>query len=151
MRDWVQAAFAKQMDLGYEAPDEPVEVEGNPVMLREMLSNLIDNAIRYTPAGGRITVRVRHEKAARLVHLEVEDTGLGIPVAERSRVIERFYRILGREGDGSGLWACDRSRDCDDARRRADYRRQRVSELSTAGGNARTRQFACAGTGQDLP
>lgn len=91
------------MDLGYEAPDEPVEVEGNPVMLREMLSNLIDNAIRYTPAGGRITVRVRHEKAARLVHLEVEDTGLGIPVAERSRVIERFYRILGREGDGSGL------------------------------------------------
>ncbi|KAA1008967.1 HAMP domain-containing protein [Paraburkholderia panacisoli] len=103
VRDWVQAALAKQMDLGYEAPDEPVEVDGNPVMLREMLSNLIDNAIRYTPPGGRITVRVRHDAAARLVHLEVEDTGLGIPVAERSRVIERFYRILGREGDGSGL------------------------------------------------
>ncbi|HEY2607640.1 MAG TPA: sensor histidine kinase N-terminal domain-containing protein [Paraburkholderia sp.] len=103
VRDWVQAALAKQMDLGYEAPDEPVEVDGNPVMLREMLSNLIDNAIRYTPSGGRITVRVRHDAAARLVHLEVEDTGLGIPVAERSRVIERFYRILGREGDGSGL------------------------------------------------
>jgi two-component system sensor histidine kinase TctE len=106
VRDWVQAALAKQMDLGYEAPDEaaePVEVDGNPVMLREMLSNLIDNAIRYTPPGGRITVRVRHDPAARLVHLEVEDTGLGIPLAERSRVIERFYRILGREGDGSGL------------------------------------------------
>jgi len=103
VRDWVQAALAKQMDLGYEAPEEPVEVDGNPVMLREMLSNLIDNAIRYTPAGGRITVRVRHDAAARLVHLEVEDTGLGIPAAERSRVVERFYRILGREGDGSGL------------------------------------------------
>jgi two-component system sensor histidine kinase TctE len=103
VREWVQAALAKQMDIGYEAPDEPVEVAGNPVMLREMLSNLIDNAIRYTPAGGRITVRVRHDAAARLVHLEVEDTGLGIPASERSRVVERFYRILGREGDGSGL------------------------------------------------
>jgi two-component system sensor histidine kinase TctE len=109
VRDWVQAALARHMDLGYEAPetpeapDVPVEVDGNPVMLREMLSNLIDNAIRYTPDGGRITVRVRHDAAGRRVHLEVEDTGLGIPVAERSRVIERFYRILGREGDGSGL------------------------------------------------
>ncbi|MBC8739218.1 HAMP domain-containing protein [Paraburkholderia sp. UCT31] len=103
VREWVQAALAKQMDIGYEAPDEPVEVAGNPVMLREMLSNLIDNAIRYTPAGGRITVRVQHDAPARLVHLEVEDTGLGIPASERSRVVERFYRILGREGDGSGL------------------------------------------------
>jgi two-component system sensor histidine kinase TctE len=101
--DWVQPALAKQMDLGYEGPDDPVEVDGNPVMLREMLSNLIDNAIRYTPAGGRITVRVRPEPATQTVHLEVEDTGLGIPEAERARVIERFYRILGREGDGSGL------------------------------------------------
>ncbi|MFP6558035.1 sensor histidine kinase N-terminal domain-containing protein [Paraburkholderia sp. B3] len=111
VRDWVQPALAKRMDLGYEGPrgggDEEdsaaLEVDGNPVMLREMLSNLIDNAIRYTPPGGRITVRVRPEPDARLVHLEVEDTGLGIPAAERERVIERFYRILGREGDGSGL------------------------------------------------
>jgi len=100
----VQAALAKRMDLGYEEPPFPVEVEGNVVMLREMLSNLIDNAIRYTPADGRITVRVRiDDHDLDLVHLEVEDTGLGIPVAERERVVERFYRILGREGDGSGL------------------------------------------------
>ncbi len=73
-------------------------------MLREMLSNLIDNAIRYTPPGGRITVRVRSETTdTRHFVLEVEDTGLGIPAAERERVLERFYRILGREGDGSGL------------------------------------------------
>lgn len=119
VRDWVQPALAKRMDLGYEGPDNPgaderetaedapdnapVLVDGNPVMLREMLSNLIDNAIRYTPAGGRITVRVRPEPAARAVHLEVEDTGIGIPAAERERVLERFYRILGRDGDGSGL------------------------------------------------
>jgi two-component system sensor histidine kinase TctE len=104
VRDWVQAALAKRMDLGYEEPPFPVEVEGNVVMLREMLSNLIDNAIRYTPAGGRITVRVRtDDNDLDLVHLEVEDTGLGIPAAERTRVVERFYRILGREGDGSGL------------------------------------------------
>ena len=104
VRDWVQAALAKQMDIGYEEPPQPVEVEGNVVMLREMLSNLIDNAIRYTPTGGRITVRVRLDEGnLDLVHLEVEDTGLGIPAAERQRVVERFYRILGREGDGSGL------------------------------------------------
>jgi two-component system sensor histidine kinase TctE len=103
VRDWVQAALAKQMDLGYEGPEEAVEIDGNPVMLREMLSNLIDNAIRYTPVGGRITVRVRPDATSQQVHLEVEDTGLGIPVAERERVVERFYRILDREGDGSGL------------------------------------------------
>ncbi|MGS0893624.1 sensor histidine kinase N-terminal domain-containing protein [Burkholderia stagnalis] len=107
VRDWVQAALAKRMDLGYEGPDDDdhatLDVDGNPVMLREMLGNLIDNAIRYTPEGGRITVRVRAERAARLAHLEVEDTGPGIPAAERERVVERFYRILGREGDGSGL------------------------------------------------
>ncbi|MEX3962457.1 sensor histidine kinase N-terminal domain-containing protein [Paraburkholderia sp. EG286B] len=116
VRDWVQPALAKQMDLGYEGPETAcdseeddgeaaarIEVDGNPVMLREMLSNLIDNAIRYTPAGGRITVRVRPEPAAGAVHLEVEDTGMGIPSAERERVLERFYRILGRDGEGSGL------------------------------------------------
>jgi two-component system sensor histidine kinase TctE len=103
VRDWVRAALAKQMDLGYEGPDAPVFVDGNPVMLREMLSNAIDNAIRYTPAGGRITVRVAAQPAAGLVDLEIEDTGPGIAPAERPKVVERFYRILGREGDGSGL------------------------------------------------
>ncbi|WP_206997430.1 sensor histidine kinase [Trinickia mobilis] len=103
VRDWVQPALAKQMDLGYEGPDAPVTVDGNAVMLREMLSNLLDNAIRYTPEGGRITVRVRLDGPNQEVHLEVEDTGPGIPPAERTRVLERFYRILGREGDGSGL------------------------------------------------
>ncbi|WP_246795882.1 sensor histidine kinase [Burkholderia perseverans] len=115
VRDWMQAAFARRMDLGYEGPDAdgepagtvPLAIDGNPVMLREMLGNLIDNAIRYTPEGGRITVRVRAEPdgdaAPARIHLEVEDTGPGIPAHERGRVLERFYRILGRDGDGSGL------------------------------------------------
>ncbi|WP_186083338.1 sensor histidine kinase [Burkholderia gladioli] len=129
VRDWVQAAFARRMDLGYEGPDDqdvqapaPI-IDGHAVMLREMLGNLIDNAIRYTPEGGRITVRLHVEPGVRLdatgavvrafdnagagqagvAHIEVEDTGPGIPAHERGRVLERFYRILGRDGEGSGL------------------------------------------------
>jgi two-component system sensor histidine kinase TctE len=66
-----------------------------------MLSNLIDNALRYTPAGGAVTVRVRRSEHEGVV--EVEDTGPGIPPAERSHVFERFYRILGSSAEGSGL------------------------------------------------
>ena len=71
------------------------------MMLRELLGNLIDNALRYTPAGGSVTVRVRSTPEQAI--LEVEDTGPGIPQAERSHVFERFYRILGSNVDGSGL------------------------------------------------
>jgi two-component system sensor histidine kinase TctE len=100
VQDWVQASFAHRIDLGFEAPPEPVQIVGNPTMLRELLSNLIDNALRYTPAGGSVTVRVR---AGEQGCLEVEDTGPGIPPQERERVFERFYRILGSSADGSGL------------------------------------------------
>jgi len=72
-------------------------------MLREMLSNLIDNALRYTPEGGSVTVRVRANAIDEQAILEVEDTGPGIPPAERSHVFERFYRILGSNVEGSGL------------------------------------------------
>ncbi|WP_153101243.1 sensor histidine kinase [Paraburkholderia hayleyella] len=105
VREWVPTALAKTMDLGYEGPDTPLAINGNALMLREMLANLLDNAIRYTPPGGRITVRVRPglTSSSRDIYLEIEDTGPGIPSSERAHVIERFYRILGREGDGSGL------------------------------------------------
>jgi len=100
-QDWVLPALAKQMDLGFEEPAARVMLAGNPLMLREMLGNLLDNAIRYTPAGGRITLRVG--ATVNTAWVEVEDTGPGIPVGERGHVLERFYRILGRAGEGSGL------------------------------------------------
>ena len=101
VQDWVQASFAHSIDLGFEAQDETIVVAANPLMLRELLSNLIDNALRYTPRGGSVTVRVR--SAAGVAMLEVEDTGPGIAPSERARVFERFYRILGSGAPGSGL------------------------------------------------
>jgi two-component system sensor histidine kinase TctE len=101
VQDWVQASFQYQIDLGFEAPDQAIAIDGNAVMLREMLSNLIDNALRYTPAGGSVTVRVREDGGQAII--EVEDTGPGIAPAERGHVFERFYRILGSGIQGSGL------------------------------------------------
>lgn len=101
VRDWVPASFNHRIDLGYEGPDDGIAIAGNPTMLREMLSNLIDNALRYTPPGGAVTVRVR--AAGGMAVLEVEDTGPGIPETERAHVFERFYRILGSTAEGSGL------------------------------------------------
>lgn len=103
VHDWVPASFAHRIDLGFEQPGYPVMVLGNPLMLRELLSNLIDNALRYTPPGGSVTVRVRSDAGDNRAILEVEDTGPGIPSAERARVFERFYRILGSNVAGSGL------------------------------------------------
>jgi two-component system sensor histidine kinase TctE len=101
VQEWVQASFAHKIDLGFEPPEEQVEIAGNALMLRELLSNLIDNALRYTPPGGSVTVRVRRDGHDAL--LEVEDTGPGIAPAERGHVFERFYRILGSQAQGSGL------------------------------------------------
>jgi two-component system sensor histidine kinase TctE len=103
VHDWVQMSFARAIDLGFEQPDHPLMVQGNPTMLRELLGNLIDNALHYTPAGGTVTVRVRADAERRLAILEVEDTGPGIAPSERAHVFERFYRILGSHIQGSGL------------------------------------------------
>ncbi|HEU4853086.1 MAG TPA: sensor histidine kinase N-terminal domain-containing protein [Telluria sp.] len=101
VQDWVGASFTSRIDLGFEDHDPAAHVQGNPVMLRELLSNLIDNALRYTPAGGSVTVRVRSDDGRAI--LEVEDTGPGIAASERAHVFERFYRILGNNAPGSGL------------------------------------------------
>jgi two-component system sensor histidine kinase TctE len=99
-RDWVPRARAKDIDLGFEAAPAPAWIEGNALLLREALNNLLDNAVAYTRSGGRVTVRVL--AGARVV-LEVEDNGIGIDDADRERVFERFFRVLGTEADGSGL------------------------------------------------
>lgn len=101
--DWLPKAWAKQIDLGFEEPGPPVTISGNATMLAEMLNNLLDNAIRYTPDGGHVTVRVTTAPFEPFVFIDVDDTGPGIPVAERERVMQRFYRILGTQAEGSGL------------------------------------------------
>jgi len=103
VREWVQVALARQIDLGFEQANEPVLLQGNPTLLRELLNNLIDNALRYTQSGGSVTVRLRTDGARALAILEVEDNGPGIAPGERTHVFERFYRILGSQVEGSGL------------------------------------------------
>lgn len=102
-REWVPEALARGIDLGFEEPPHAVLVRGNTLMLSELLKNLIDNALRYTPRQGTVTVRVATDQYGHYASLEVEDTGPGIPEGERLLVFERFYRILGSEADGSGL------------------------------------------------
>ncbi len=100
-QNWVHEAMARQIDLGLEGDDSPLLIKGNALLLAELLNNLIDNALRYTPSGGTVTVRVRQEADGAL--LEVEDNGRGIPEDERGLVFDRFYRVLGTSTDGSGL------------------------------------------------
>ena len=99
--NWVQMALEKNIDIGYEGESAAVEVQGDAASLTEMLNNLIDNAIRYTPVGGHITVSV--SAARHGAELSVEDNGPGIDPQHRERVFERFYRILGSGQSGSGL------------------------------------------------
>lgn len=97
----VPAALAKEIDLGFESALDQLPIQGEPHLLREMLTNLVDNALRYTPRGGRVTLSVRPADSG--AELWVEDNGPGIPAAERARVFERFYRILGSQEEGCGL------------------------------------------------
>jgi two-component system sensor histidine kinase TctE len=93
-------ALARGLDLGLEA-DVAVWVRGDAPMIREMVVNLIDNAVRYTPDNGIVTAAVREEQGKAV--FTVADSGPGIPVEERARVFERFYRVAPAQGEGSGL------------------------------------------------
>jgi len=102
--DFVPSALKKGIDLGLESSDDAIQPDGNAVLLREMLSNLVDNGIKYTPGGGSVTVSVRlDESDPDVILLSVQDDGPGIPVDARERVFERFYRMLGTNTEGSGL------------------------------------------------
>lgn len=111
VRDFVPRALEQRLDLGYEGPGaegdttptEGSRVLGQPLLLREMLRNLVDNALHYTPAGGVVTVRLTCDPFGQVVVLQVEDSGPGIPVGERELVLQPFYRVLGSNVDGSGL------------------------------------------------
>lgn len=98
--EWAVKALEKHIDLGFEASTHALPVSAAPLLLHEMLGNLIDNAIKYTPHGGQVTVRTLAGPAATV---EVEDSGPGIAAEARTQVFDRFYRVLGNEADGSGL------------------------------------------------
>jgi len=87
------------IDMGIEA--QPARVNGSARLLEDLLGNLVDNALNYTPAEGRVTVRSGLQDGS--PYLEVEDDGPGIPEAERVRVRQRFYRLPGTPGRGCGL------------------------------------------------
>lgn len=109
--DLAQAARVVLTDLGPSAYDRGVELElvapapvfvrGEETLLQVMVRNLVDNAVRYSPGGSRVAVRLSMQKEQ--ARLEVVDQGPGIPAAEREQVLQRFYRIVGTEASGSGL------------------------------------------------
>ncbi len=98
-REWTPRALTAEIDLGYEG-EGSVQVLGEKLLLREVLNNLIDNALHYAGGGATLTVRVRTEGSHCL--LEVEDNGPGLAVADMPRVFERFWRASELPG-GCGL------------------------------------------------
>jgi two-component system sensor histidine kinase TctE len=98
--EWVPEAYRKGIDLGFEGPERPITIEGDAFRLQELLNNLIDNAIRYSRAGGRVTIAVADEPTP---HFSVSDDGPTIPTEERQRIFDRFHRLLGSGSEGVGL------------------------------------------------
>ena len=104
--EWVTLAIEKNIDLGFAstfkaANINSANINGNAVLLRELINNLIDNAIHYTPAGGKITVGIKQSDAT--IDLTVKDNGIGIAPSNQALVFERFYRVLGTQQAGCGL------------------------------------------------
>lgn len=135
----VPRAMARNIDLGFEGQQDeaaPINFLAAPLLLCEMIDNLIDNAIKYTPPGGRVTVRVGVSHGP---VIEVEDTGIGIPMQERTHVFERFYRALGTDVDGSGLGLAI-------VREIADLHRIRIEVLDNPQGQGTIFRLYCANT-----
>jgi two-component system, OmpR family, sensor histidine kinase TctE len=98
---WVPEALKKNIDLGFEAASTSVAVFGDRHSLGELFNALLDNAIRYTPENGRITLTTSRTDGSAMAR--VEDNGPGIPPEQRERVFERFFRVLGSGQPGCGL------------------------------------------------
>jgi len=98
--EWIPRALKRDIDFGLIVPDSPVRITGDDRLLSELLSNLIDNALRYSKPAGRVSVIV---EAGPQPKLAVQDDGPGIPEDERVRIFERFYRMPGSDGEGCGL------------------------------------------------
>lgn len=104
LESFLDSALCKGLDLGLEA--DAAHVTGHEWSLRELISNLLDNAIKYTPHGGQVTLRCgKRALGGRGVraYIEVEDDGPGVHVSEYTRLTQRFYRIPGGMAEGTGL------------------------------------------------
>ncbi|TFW29160.1 ATP-binding protein [Massilia horti] len=100
LEDLMPLAESKRIDIGVEGAQD-VKVWVSELELTAVVKNLVDNAIRYTEDGGRVDLSVSQDAGSAV--LCIQDTGPGIPLAERSRVFDPFYRVLGSEQTGSGL------------------------------------------------
>jgi len=131
--DWVPKALQRHIDISFEGLTQPLYVQGDEVLLRELLANLLDNAICYGHERGNILVKVECQSTP---NLSVEDDGPGIPEVEMDKVFERFYRIPGSPGDGCGLGLAI-------VKELADLHKARValSRANTAGGTRITLVF----------
>ena len=102
--DLMENAAARQIDLTFNRCGEELEVEGDREGLLQAVVNLLDNAVKYTPEGGRVEISLQREDSRAII--EVKDTGIGIDPADRQRIFERFYRVdkaRSRELGGTGL------------------------------------------------
>jgi two-component system sensor histidine kinase TctE len=99
--EWAPQAIKNGIDLGFEG-SEAVIINAEPDRLRELINNLIDNAVRYSRQGGRVTVAVSRAEDGHGL-LSISDDGPSIPPEERTRIFERIHRLLGGHTEGSGL------------------------------------------------
>ena len=105
VREAVPKALERRIDLGYEGvePGQAPLLTGQPVLLGELVRNLVDNALQYTPAGGSATARVLLDPFGQVLVLQVEDSGPGVLESDREQIFQPFYRALGTGVDGTGL------------------------------------------------
>ena len=105
VRELVPRALERRIDLGYEGvqPGEVAPILAQPVLLGELVRNLLDNALQYTPEGGSATARVLPDPLGQAMILQIEDSGPGVPASERELIFQPFYRALGTGVDGTGL------------------------------------------------
>lgn len=95
-------AIAKNIDLGYEGSRQPIYLNGNKTLLAEMVGNLVDNAIRYSAHGGKVTLSIANTENR--ITVSVSDNGPGVPPEEREKLFQRLYRSdSSRQAEGAGL------------------------------------------------
>lgn len=98
--DWVPKALERKMELNFDCPETPTMIRADALLLRELIVNLLDNAIAYGAEKGTVWVNIQNQP---LPQLSIMDDGMGIAAAERDKVFERFYRVPGSSGNGCGL------------------------------------------------